>query len=58
MSTIYKRKKIWQIKFSYNDRSYQKSLRTRSKTRAEELRKKVDNYLDAGEYPYLEEIIF
>ncbi len=58
MSSIYKRGRYWQIKFSYERKSYQYSLRTKNRTRASALQKKIDSYLDVGLFPNLDEIIY
>ena len=57
MASIYKRGKVYQIKFSIQMKSYQKSLMTGLKSRAEDLKKEIERYEETNLYPPIEEII-
>ena len=58
MSSIYKRGSVWQIKFMFNREPHQLSLRTKTKSRAQDLQKQVDAHLDVGLFPNLDDIIY
>jgi integrase len=57
MSSIYKRGKVWQIKFMFDRKPHQYSLKTKNKTRAQYLQRIISDLLDVGIFPDLNEIM-
>ena len=51
MSYILKRGKYWHLNFVFNSREFRYSLKTKNKTRAQDLQKKADFHLDIGGFP-------
>jgi integrase len=58
MSYILKRGRTWYINFPYNGKEYRYSLKTKNKSRAEDLQKRVDFQLDLGSFPDLDYMIY
>ncbi|MFX0009065.1 MAG: tyrosine-type recombinase/integrase [Candidatus Hermodarchaeota archaeon] len=57
MSYLLKRGKYWQVNFRINNIEYRFSLKTRNKTRADDLKKKIEYQIDLGLFPDIDNIV-
>ncbi len=57
MSYLLKRGKYWHINFVFSGKEFRYSLKTKNKTRALDLQKKTDFYLDTGGFPDIHTIL-